>query len=62
MITNNDFKLLLRLRHVNYKSWEQIAEIMGYSTSYMYKQHHLAVKEFNKLLKGKKGDWKWIKI
>src|SRR5690606_12888611 len=38
-IENNDYKLLLMLRYVNFKTWEEIAVEMGYTYQWVHVLH-----------------------
>jgi len=53
VVCNEEHRILLEFRYLCFNSWEQIAVKMGYSCSYVYKQHHYAIKNFDKVLKSK---------
>jgi len=42
-IENNDYKLLLMLRYVNFKTWEEIAVEMGYTYQWVHVLHGRAL-------------------
>ena len=41
-----EYRLVLMLRYLDFKTWEEIAEIMNYSVRWIYKLHGLALKKF----------------
>jgi DNA-directed RNA polymerase specialized sigma subunit len=45
-LCNEDYRILLRLRYINYMTWEQIAEQMGRSTQWVYVLHKRALEDF----------------
>ena len=45
-VKDNEAKLLLRLRYINYYKWETITEEMGISRSQVYRMHMKALKVF----------------
>src|SRR5690606_13440262 len=42
-IENNDYKLLLTLRYLNFKTWEEIAVEMGYTYQWVHVLHGRAL-------------------
>ena len=42
-VENNDYKLLLTLRYLNFKTWEKIAVEMGYSYQWIHVLHGRAL-------------------
>ena len=42
-----EYRLVLMLRYLDFKTWEEIAELMNYSIRWIYKLHEL--KKFNKI-------------
>lgn len=49
-IDNEDYQLILTLRYLNLKSWEQIAVEMNYAFSWVHKLHAKALIKFDELL------------
>lgn len=49
-ISDEDYRLLLTLRYLNFKTWEQIAVEMNYAYSWVHKVHADALNEFDKLI------------
>lgn len=47
---NDDYKLLLTLRYLNYKTWEEIAVEMNYTYRWIHVLHGRALAEFEKIL------------
>ena len=47
-IDNPDYRLLLNLRYLNLKTWEQIACDMGVTFQWAHRLHHSALKTFEK--------------
>ena len=45
-IDNDDYKLLLMLRYLNFKTWEEIAVEMGYTYQWIHVLHGRALKYF----------------
>ena len=45
-IDNDDYKLLLMLRYLNFKTWEEIAVEMGYTYQWVHVLHSRALKYF----------------
>ena len=43
VIDNDDYKLLLMLRYVNFKTWEEIAVEMGYTYQWVHVLHSRAL-------------------
>lgn len=43
---NEEYSLLLTLRYLNFKTWEEIAEVMGYTYQWVHVMHKRALKEF----------------
>lgn len=43
-INNPEYQTLLELRYLCFKSWEQIAEEMGYSLQHIFRIHNKALK------------------
>jgi len=48
-IQNDDYKLLLTLRYLNFKTWEQIAVEMGFTFQWVHALHKRALIEFEKI-------------
>jgi len=48
VIQNTDYQLLLTLRYLNYKNWEDIASTMGFTERWIYIMHGRALIEFQK--------------
>lgn len=44
-VTNEEYRLILELRYLNYKNWEQIALEMGYTSRNIHYMHGEALKE-----------------
>lgn len=44
-LQNEDYKLLLTLRYLNFKTWEEIGDEMNYSCSHIYRIHEKALEE-----------------
>ena len=51
-IVNLEYKTLLELRYLCYKSWEQISVSMDYDIRYLYKLHSKALDECEIILRG----------
>lgn len=49
-IENNDYKLLLTLRYLNFKTWEEIAVEMGYTYQWVHVLHSRALIYLSKRL------------
>ena len=49
-IENNDYKLLLTLRYLNFKTWEEIAVEMGYTYQWVHVLHGRALIHLSKKL------------
>ena len=54
-IDNDDYKLLLMLRYLNFKTWEEIAVEMGYTYQWVHVLHGRALiyfqeKKFKKII------------
>lgn len=47
-LTNNECKLILNLRHLNFMTFEKIAEEMQISRKWVFKVHERALREFDK--------------
>lgn len=43
-IQNPEYQTLLELRYLCFKTWEQIAVIMGYNSKYVFRLHDNAIK------------------
>lgn len=50
-LENMSYQLLLELRYINNKGWNDIANDMGYDTRYTMKLHGRALKEIDEILK-----------
>lgn len=48
-IQNDDYKLLLTLRYLNFKTWEQIAVEMKFTFQWVHELHKRALIEFEKV-------------
>ncbi len=51
MVEDNELKLLLELRYLNYESWEDIAVMLKYSVQHIFRLHALALKKVDEILK-----------
>jgi hypothetical protein len=51
-LDNDDYKLLLTLRYLNYKTWEQIAVEMGYTYQWVHVLHSRALIYFSEKVQG----------
>jgi DNA-directed RNA polymerase specialized sigma subunit len=49
-VTNEDGRLLMELRYLCYKTWDEIADKMYISNSYAYQLHRRALKEADEIL------------
>ena len=45
-VENTEYRIILELKYVNQKTWEQIAEMMNYSVRNMYYIQKKALKQF----------------
>jgi len=52
-IDNQSYRMLLELRYLNEKTWEEVSEIMGYNLRWVYRLHGMALKEADKALADK---------
>ena len=52
VIDNDDYKLLLMLRYVNFKTWEEIAVEMGYTYQWVHVLHSRALIYFEEKVQG----------
>lgn len=50
-VPDTDCRLLLMLRYLNFKTWEEIAEEMNYSYQWVHKIHNKALKSLQKFIK-----------
>lgn len=50
-IDNNEYKVLLFLRYINMRTWEEIAEKMNFAVSWIYVKHDKAIEELEKVYK-----------
>lgn len=48
-VSNNDYRLLLALRYLNFKTWEQIANEMHYDVRWIHELHKRALAEFENM-------------
>lgn len=48
-ISNDDYRLLLTLRYINQKTWEETAVEMGYTYQWVHVLHSRALVEFEKM-------------
>lgn len=48
VVENNTYRTLLILRYVQFKTWEEIADCMGYEVRWVYKLHEQALCECKK--------------
>lgn len=46
-VENNDYRLLLTLRYLNFKTWQDIADLMHYDVTWIYELHRRALIEFD---------------
>lgn len=53
-IDNDDYKLLLMLRYLNFKTWEEIAVEMGYTYQWVHVLHSRALKYFERSMRDEK--------
>ena len=44
------YRLLLEMRYINCKDWDEVAKILGYDTRYILKLHGRALKEIDEIL------------
>jgi DNA-directed RNA polymerase specialized sigma subunit len=49
-IQNDDYRLLLTLRYLNFKTWEQIAVEMNFDYSWIHRLHAKALIQFDELM------------
>lgn len=49
-VQDDNYKLLLTLRYINFKTWEQIAVEMSYECSWVHRLHSKALIAFDELL------------
>lgn len=52
-IENQDYRLLLSLRYLSFRTWEEIAVEMGYSYQWIHIIHRKALQEFETAFGGK---------
>lgn len=52
-INNPSYRLLLELRYLSDRTWEEVAAIMGYDVRWVYRLHRKALKEATEQLKNK---------
>ena len=45
-----EYKTILELRYLTFKSWNEIATLMNYDVRYVYKMHGRALKKIDELL------------
>jgi len=45
------YRLLLEMRYINCKDWDEVANTLGYDTRYILKLHGRALKEIDEILK-----------
>ena len=50
-VEDPSYQLLLEMRYINNKSWDDVARDMGYDKRYTMKLHGRALKEINEILK-----------
>ena len=50
-VENREYQMILELRYLCFKPWEEIAIELGYSIHHLYKVHNRAVDFFGKKLK-----------
>jgi hypothetical protein len=50
-VSNSEYHIILELRYLCFKSWEQIAVDMRYSIHHLYKMHNAALEACDRLLK-----------
>lgn len=48
-LEDDTLKNLLRFRYLDFRKWEDIAYILGYSNKHIYKLHNKALKKVNKM-------------
>jgi len=48
-LVNGDYKLLLTLRYLNFKTWEEIAVEMGFTFRWVHELHKRSLIEFEKI-------------
>ena len=49
-IDNPSYRLLLELRYLSGRTWDEVAAMMGYEVSWIYRLHKKALKEANRIL------------
>lgn len=49
-INNPSYQLLLELRYLSGRTWDEVAAMMGYEVSWIYRLHKKALKEANRIL------------
>ena len=49
-VRNDDYRLLLQKRYLNFHTWKQIAEEMSYGNRWLFAQHKKALAVIDKLL------------
>ena len=50
-VDDDNLKILLRLRYLEFKKWRTIEHILNYSEQHIHRLHNKALKEVNKILK-----------
>lgn len=50
-VENNTYRTLLILRYVQFKTWEEIADCMGYEVRWLYRLHQKALKMCEKSIR-----------
>lgn len=55
-VTNHEYRVILELKYVSLKTWEEIAEITNYSVRNMHYIHKKALKQFAKNLPDKETE------
>lgn len=54
-LENDDYRLLLTLRYLNFKPWNRIADEMGFTYSWIHRTHERALKAFEPLIQTERG-------
>ena len=55
-VENTEYRIILELKYVNQKTWEQIAEMMNYSVRNMYYIQKKALKQFADIVNSENRD------
>ena len=55
-LENGDYSLLLTLRYMNFNTWEEVAEEMGFTFQWVHVIHKRALKAFEPLIQTERGE------